>query len=637
MPSSSPARWWWILPGIALLASCDDGGPKKAASGLNRAPSAKLSVSGGRDVSSPLTFDARRSSDPDGDPLTYEWTLVSKPAGSKRTPSDLAQSKPGIAVFTPDQAGFFRVRLTVSDGELSATASVTIRIGEPPTSPGSDDGSGGDGTGGGGNGGGGGPTMALVCPSRGSVRGGDLVTVTGGHFEPATRVRFGGALGLEPQISDDGTAVTVRTPPAKKAGAVDVTIEVPGEDPLVVSLAFTYLAGPLELGVNGLEDFPLDASPFSMARFGAVNVAGKLAGRFIAGFDHEAVEVFRFSSGGSLVGGGSFQVHPDRPVTHIRAGDLNGDGRLDAAVILSGGAEIFLLIQNEKKSFDATRLDFQGEAVDLAIADFDGKDGPEVIVADRENQRVIVYFQGEVCFTASLEKHTTGRPSTLTASRLDRDPGKEIVVGCFPGPEIVLLDPGAGGVRVFEQSLPEIKGIALVRSGLFRGAGHDDFAALVLENGPNDASGMPPHALGFLCFSPGSGAAGSSTPSFTLDSKARFPSCAGPAGILIRDLDLDGDPDLAFFDGSSGEVKVLENLRIQGPETPDVCAAILEKGEDVRAASFRFSEKRLAVFSSPGILAISPVDIDGDDFPEICVSHARELKGLRVVLNRTGS
>ena len=124
-------------------------------------------------------------------------------------------------------------------------------------------------------------------------------------------------------------------------------------------------------------------------------------------------------------------------------------------------------------------------------------------------------------------------------------------------------------------------------------------------------------------------------PSFVLDAEARFASSAGPAGILVKDLDLDGDPDLAFFDGSSGSVVVLENLQIQGAESPDVCSAILH--DAAPAPSFHFSEKRLAVFSSPGIQSIAPIDTNGDEFPEIFASHSKELKGLRVVLNRTGS
>src|SRR5262249_1662481 len=128
-PMSSTLRSSFLFPALALLVACDEGHDK--AQELNRAPAAKLSISGERKVNSTITFDGRASSDRDGDPLTHEWTLVARPAGSKRAPTDMGKPRPGLAVLVPDQDGFYRVRLTVSDGHLSATASVAVRIGDP--------------------------------------------------------------------------------------------------------------------------------------------------------------------------------------------------------------------------------------------------------------------------------------------------------------------------------------------------------------------------------------------------------------------------------------------------------------------------------------------------------------------------
>lgn len=63
-------------------------------------------------------------SDPDGDPLTFSWSFLSRPAGSTAalTPSDTAQP-----TFLADVAGTFEVRLTVSDGRGNA-ATDTVRI-----------------------------------------------------------------------------------------------------------------------------------------------------------------------------------------------------------------------------------------------------------------------------------------------------------------------------------------------------------------------------------------------------------------------------------------------------------------------------------------------------------------------------
>jgi hypothetical protein len=64
----------------------------------NRPPHASFSMEAVREVGEYIEFDARHSSDPDGDPLTYLWMLTSVPAGSaavfddptSRTPSFFA-------------------------------------------------------------------------------------------------------------------------------------------------------------------------------------------------------------------------------------------------------------------------------------------------------------------------------------------------------------------------------------------------------------------------------------------------------------------------------------------------------------------------------------------------------------------
>ncbi|HEY6005564.1 MAG TPA: Ig-like domain-containing protein [Anaeromyxobacter sp.] len=69
------------------------------------------------------------SSDPDGDPLTYGWSLVSAPAGSAAVLSSTTAATP---TFTPDKPGPYVVRLVVTDGpagvpnRLTAQTSVTI-------------------------------------------------------------------------------------------------------------------------------------------------------------------------------------------------------------------------------------------------------------------------------------------------------------------------------------------------------------------------------------------------------------------------------------------------------------------------------------------------------------------------------
>jgi hypothetical protein len=110
----------------------------------------------------------------------------------------------------------------------------------------------------------------------------------------------------------------------------------------------------------------------------------------------------------------------------------------------------------------------------------------------------------------------------------------------------------------------------------------------------------------------------------------------GGNGLEPGDLDLDGDLDLVAYSGASGDALVLENLVTGGPETAEECAAILESGDRRAAAAFDMRLLRVPMFSSAGILALVPADLDGDGFPDLLGSHSREVTGLRAVPNETG-
>lgn len=99
---------------------------------LNQAP---VAVAGpdrsGVAVGTQVTLDGSGSSDPDGDLIVHGWSQVSgPPAGS------LSGAGTDTASFTPGEEGTYVFALLVSDFVDSTTATVTISVGDEPSSTG---------------------------------------------------------------------------------------------------------------------------------------------------------------------------------------------------------------------------------------------------------------------------------------------------------------------------------------------------------------------------------------------------------------------------------------------------------------------------------------------------------------------
>jgi hypothetical protein len=79
-----------------------------------------------------IRLNGSASTDADGDPLTYSWSWVSKPAGSTAAISNPSMVNP---TFTADVEGTYSLNLVVSDGLLTSVAdavTITIEANQPP-------------------------------------------------------------------------------------------------------------------------------------------------------------------------------------------------------------------------------------------------------------------------------------------------------------------------------------------------------------------------------------------------------------------------------------------------------------------------------------------------------------------------
>jgi hypothetical protein len=90
----------------------------------NLTPVADAGTSQSVKVGDVVTLDGSHSSDPNGDPLTYAWSLISRPAGSS---ASLSGANSPLASLLPDMAGAYVITLTVND-DFGGTASTNIQV-----------------------------------------------------------------------------------------------------------------------------------------------------------------------------------------------------------------------------------------------------------------------------------------------------------------------------------------------------------------------------------------------------------------------------------------------------------------------------------------------------------------------------
>jgi hypothetical protein len=128
-----------ILVSVAALALTACGGGGGGGGGgdsggggtpVNNPPVANAGPSQEVDTGTLVTLDGSASSDPDGDTLSFQWTLTSMPGGSS---SSLSGSTSAFPTFTADAEGSYVARLIVNDGTTNSTpATVTVTAVAPP-------------------------------------------------------------------------------------------------------------------------------------------------------------------------------------------------------------------------------------------------------------------------------------------------------------------------------------------------------------------------------------------------------------------------------------------------------------------------------------------------------------------------
>ncbi|MBI5501232.1 MAG: lamin tail domain-containing protein [Deltaproteobacteria bacterium] len=135
-------RWGPCTGGVIPTAEVCDGADNDCDGGTDEGgvcPSFPPDVTcpGGRTVvTGTAVVVAGAGSDPDGGPVTFVWSVVTRPTGSTANP---APADASTATFTPDRDGGYTLRLCVTDDELDVsccTVSITATPAcTPPATP----------------------------------------------------------------------------------------------------------------------------------------------------------------------------------------------------------------------------------------------------------------------------------------------------------------------------------------------------------------------------------------------------------------------------------------------------------------------------------------------------------------------
>lgn len=136
-PGSSSTVFTPIEPGEYVLQFAATDGEEECTelivvTAIDTSPNTPPSCDAGGDITVDLgdvaVLDGSGSSDPDGDPLSYEWTIYSAPSGSGVTIEAPASA---VTNMTPDVPGVYELSLTVADAEESCTEFIVVDVQEP--------------------------------------------------------------------------------------------------------------------------------------------------------------------------------------------------------------------------------------------------------------------------------------------------------------------------------------------------------------------------------------------------------------------------------------------------------------------------------------------------------------------------
>ena len=366
------------------------------------------------------------------------------------------------------------------------------------------------------------------------------------------------------------------------------------------------------------QNFPTGAGPVSVA-VGDLNGDGRLD-LVVANFNSNNVSVLlnTTDAGAATL---SFADKLDVPTgegpIYVTTGDLNGDGKLDLAVVdlLVNAVSVLLNTTAAGAAIPsfAPKQDFAtGDGpLSVALGDLNGDGKLDLAVANFNSSNVSVLLNttapgGATSSFSGIQDFATGDgPSFVTMGDLNADGRLDVVVANFVFDTVsVLLNTTIVGATT--ASLAVNKEVATATGPIFVTAGDvngDGKLDLTVANFNSDNVSILANTT----------VPGAAAPSFA--TKQDFATGEAPLFVALGDLNGDGKLDLAVANLNVSTVSVLLNTTNPGVSTPGFAAK-----QDVDTGS------------NPRSVTVG--DLNGDGKPDLAVANINSNK-VSVLLNTT--
>jgi hypothetical protein len=226
----------------------------------------------------------------------------------------------------------------------------------------------------------------------------------------------------------------------------------------------------------------------------------------------------------------------------LAASDLDGDGRLDVAMVTSGARGVVLRFGKGDGTFQQDRtLLLRAPTTALAAADLDGDGKPDLAVSSGRGL-LLLFGRGDGTFEPALDSGQVNKPGRLVATDVDGDGRIDLVVE----------DADRGGTSVLRNAGARrfVRSATLAATGKIAVADLDGDGIVDLVLGGRPIAGEPREAISPIAFFLGKG-----------DGTFQAARSFGVSGedFALADVDRDGRPELLFVEKRGTFLRVAGN------------------------------------------------------------------------------